>query len=226
MLGGNNEATNTAKEYYPAYKKEDGTEVPAINTLGLDLDGGGTPSTESQTYTISFNGQNVESQEGFFSFGEKHNFNTKFTGTYDGMTFNSGLKMESTTQVAFTTNAVGTITIVQSTWSDYTIKLDGTELAISSATTPTSSTGVRVYKEAIAAGNHKITRGSGESGLFYVEVKTMGTSSISEVNTDTPIGTEYYSLQGMRISKPTSGAYIRLDRMADGSSRSWKVAIK
>ena len=226
MLGGNDDATNAAKEYYPAYKKEDGTEVPAINTLGLDLGGGGTPSTESQTYTISFNGQNVESQEGFFSFGEKHNFNSKFTGTYDGMTFNSGLKMESTTQVAFTTNAVGTITIVQSTWSDYTIKLDGTELAISSATTPTSSTGVRVYKEAIAAGNHKITRGSGESGLFYVEVKTMGTSSISEVNTGSPIGTEYYSLQGMRISKPTSGAYIRLDRMADGSSRSWKVAIK
>ena len=227
MLGGNGDATDAAKEYYPAYKKEDGTEVEAINTLGLDLGGGGvTPSGEGQTYTISFNGQNVESQEGFFSFGEKHNFNSKFTGTYDGMTFSSGLKMEGTTQVAFTTNSVGTVTIVQSTWSDYTIKLDGTELPIESATTPASSTGVRVYSEAIAAGEHKITRGSGESGIFFVMVKTTGTSSISEVKTGSAVATEYYTLQGMRISEPTSGAYIRLDHMADGSSRSRKVVVK
>jgi hypothetical protein len=228
MLGGNGDAADAAKEYYPAYKKADGTAVAAVNTLGLDLgDGGGsTPSVESKTYTVSFNGQNVESPEGFFTYGAKHNFNPKFTGTYDGVNYTSGLKMEGTTQVAFTTDAVGNVTIVQSTWSDYTIKLDGTELAVSSAKTPTSSTDVRVYTEAIAAGSHSITRGSGESGLFYVEVKTMGTTNISELKSAEPIATEYYNLQGMRISKPMSGAFIRLDRMADGSSRSRKVVVK
>ena len=39
MLGGNADAEEAAKDYYPAYKKEDGTAVEAINTLGLDLSG-------------------------------------------------------------------------------------------------------------------------------------------------------------------------------------------
>ena len=223
MLGGNADATDAAKEYYPAYKKEDGTPVEAINTLGLDLDGGTDPSQESKTYSVSFNGNDIESPEGFFTYDGKHNFNSKFTGTYNGMTFISGLKMEGTTNVSFTTEAVGTVTIVQSTWSDYTIKLDGTELDLQSATTPAGSTGVRVYQQAIAAGSHSVTRGNGESGLFYIEVKTGGGVSSINAPKNTMLSRKFYNLQGQPIDKPHRGAYISVERYANGTTISKKV---
>jgi hypothetical protein len=75
--------------------------------------------------------------------------------------------------VAFTATYLSTVTIVQSTWSNYTIKFDDEELDVASATTPTGSSGVRVYTLTnVAAGEHRITRGNGESGLFFVEVNT------------------------------------------------------
>ena len=223
MLGGNADATDAAKEYYPAYKKEDGTPVEAINTLGLDLDGGTDPSQESKTYSVSFNGNDIENPTGFFTYDGKHNFNSKFTGTYNGMPFSSGLKMEGTTNVSFTTEAVGTVTIVQSTWSDYTIKLDGTELDLQSATTPAGSTGVRVYQQAIAAGSHSVTRGNGESGLFYIEVKTGGGVSSINAPKNTMLSRKFYNLQGQPIDKPHRGAYISVERYANGTTISKKV---
>ena len=223
MLGGNADATDAAKEYYPAYKKEDGTPVEAINTLGLDLDGGTDPSQESKTYSVSFNGNDIENPTGFFTYDGKHNFNSKFTGTYNGMAFISGLKMEGTTNVSFTTEAVGTVTIVQSTWSDYTIKLDGTELDLQSATTPAGSTGVRVYQQAIAAGSHSVTRGNGESGLFYIEVKTGGGVSSINAPKNTMLSRKFYNLQGQPIDKPHRGAYISVERYANGTTISKKV---
>ena len=223
MLGGNADATDAAKEYYPAYKKEDGTPVEAINTLGLDLDGGTDPSQESKTYSVSFNGNDIESPEGFFTYDGKHNFNSKFTGTYNSMAFISGLKMEGTTNVSFTTEAVSTVTIVQSTWSDYTIKLDGTELDLQSATTPAGSTGVRVYQQAIAAGSHSVTRGNGESGLFYIEVKTGGGASSINAPKNTVLSHKFYNLQGQPIDKPHRGAYISVERYANGTTISKKV---
>ena len=77
--------------------------------------------------------------------------------------------MESTTKILFTTTEESTVTIVQSTWSDNTINFDGAELAIASAA---DGTGCRIYTlTEVAAGNHNITRGSGESGLFYIKVE-------------------------------------------------------
>ena len=55
MLSGNADAEDAAKEYYPAYKKVDGTLVEAINTLGVDL----TPAGIS---TIATNAQTVGTQ--------------------------------------------------------------------------------------------------------------------------------------------------------------------
>ena len=77
--------------------------------------------------------------------------------------------MESTTRIGFTTAFVSRVTIVQSTWSANTIKLDDIELAVASAV---EGTGCRIYTVAnVAAGDHVIGRGSGESGLFYVKVE-------------------------------------------------------
>ena len=124
----------------------------------------------------------VSTPEGFFkSVGEKWSWNSKFTGgEYDGISFSQGLKMESTTKIGFTTEAVSTVTIVQSTWSDNTIKLDDDELAVADAT---EGTGCRIYTVTdVAAGDHTIGRGSGESGLFYVKVEWETTKTVTFIN--------------------------------------------
>ena len=132
-------------------------------------------------YKISFNGANKEFKNGteveagdFFSWNaSKHNFNTKFKDcTYDGIDYTSGLKMEGATSVSWTSAATATVTIVQSTWSDNTIKLDGSELAVNNAV---SGTGCRIYTITdVAAGAHSMTRGSGESGVFAIIVEYTG----------------------------------------------------
>ena len=213
MLAGNDDAKDVAKEYYPAYKQEDGTAVETINTLGVDLGGGGSgddPGVEAKTITVSFNGSDVESEAGYFSYGDgKHNFNTKFTGKFNGMEFSQGLKMEGTTQVKFTTTAKATITIVQSTWSDHTLKFDGTELPLTTASAPDNSEGVRVYTLSnIAAGNHQITRGSGESGIFLVDVSEGNTTAIQTIKA-VSANNAIYNLSGQRVDENYRGIVIR-----------------
>ena len=136
----------------------------------------------ADVYKISFNGSNAEFKNGksvdagtFFSWNtSKHNFNTKFNGcTYDGVSYTSGLKMEGATQVSWTSAAEATVTIVQSTWSANTIKLDGNELDVAGAT---GIKGGRVYTiSSVSAGAHSVTRGSGENGIFAIIVEYTGT---------------------------------------------------
>ena len=226
MVNENAEAEEAAKEYYPAYKKEDGTQVEAINTLGLDLTGNtGGGTGETKIYTVSFNGTDNENPVGYFGYGSpwdeststgnKHNFNPKFAGTYGDITFTSGLKMEGSTLVQFTTTApTSTVIIVQSTWSDKTIKFDDTELAVATATTPTGSTGVRVYTiTGVGAGEHKITRGNGESGLLYVEVQEESATGITLPTAKTTQGDGItYNLAGQRVNSSYKGIVIRNGR--------------
>lgn len=132
-------------------------------------------------YKLQLNGKNVEIVNGetsssltFFSYNSaKHNFNTKFNGaTYDGVDYTSGLKMEGATSVSWSSSASSTVTIVQSTWSSNTIKFDGEELAVADAE---SGTNCRVYTiTGVNAGEHSMTRGSGESGVFAITVEYTG----------------------------------------------------
>jgi hypothetical protein len=120
--------------------------------------------------TVYLNGT-VQSSSDYFSYNaDKHNYNTKFNGcTYDGISYSTGLKMEGATQITWTSTEKANVTIVQSTWSDKTIKFDGTELAIADAS---AITGGRVYTIAdVEAGDHSVTRGGGESGIFAIIVE-------------------------------------------------------
>ena len=214
MLAGNADAEESAKEYYPAYRQEDGTAVDAINTLGVDLSGGGSgddPGSEAKTVTVSFNGTDLESEAGYFSYGDgKHNFNSKFTGKYNGMEFSQGLKMEGSTLVKFTTTAKAAVTVVQSTWSDNTLKFDNTELSLSTASTPDGSEGVRVYTLSnVAAGNHQIARGSGESGIFLVGVREGTATIIHHPSSITHQPSPIYNLSGQRVDACYKGFVIR-----------------
>ena len=214
MLAGNDDAKDAAKEYYPAYKQEDGTAVEAINTLGVDLNGGGSgegQSTEAKTVTVAFNGSDIESESGYFTYGDgKHNFNAKFAGNYNGQVFSQGLKMEGSTLVNFTTTAAkATIIIVQSTWSEHTLKFDNTELPLSTANTPDDSEGVRAYTLSnVAAGNHQIARGSGESGILLVEVHEGTATAIQDIKVNVT-GDTTYNLAGRRADATYKGIVIR-----------------
>lgn len=213
MLQGNADSEEAAKEYYPQYTKEDGTVVEAINTLGLDLSGTAGPSQEAALYTVSFNSSDIETPEGFFTYEGNHNFNSKFAGVYDGMTFNSGLKMEGSTVIKFTTGSPSTVTIVQSTWSTHTIRLDGEELSVASATTPndTKNKNIRIYTLTdVPAGDHSITRGSGESGLFYIEVQTYGTNGVTAPHASATVANgAIYNLSGQRVNSNYRGLVIK-----------------
>lgn len=126
-----------------------------------------------ETFTFNLGVKNGESTPStFFSHDTsgKWSWNSKFSGgKYDGISFDTGLKMEGSTKILFTTTETSTVTIVQSTWSAATINLDATELAVADAA---AGTGCRIYTvENVEAGDHTITRGSGESGLFYVKVE-------------------------------------------------------
>ena len=124
----------------------------------------------------------VSTPAGFFkSVGEKWSWNSKFTGAeYDGIQFSQGLKMEGATKIGFTTTEVSTVTIVQSTWSDKTITFDDAELAVADAV---AGTGCRIYTvKDVAAGDHVIGRGSGESGLFYVKVEWETLKTVTFIN--------------------------------------------
>ncbi len=129
-------------------------------------------------YKITFNGSDAQSTTGYFTNGGNHNFNTKFNGcTYDGVTYTSGLKMEGSTTVSWTSTATATVTIVQSTWETksaiQTIKLDG--VALDQSTADKSTTGCIIYTITdVVAGSHSMTRGSGESGVFAIHVKYTG----------------------------------------------------
>ena len=224
----NADAAQGVNEYYPTVAKAEGIAYydgsPAEGSGGQ---GGETP-VEAKDYTVSFNGSDVQSTANYFSFGNsenKHNFNSKFTGSYDGMEFTKGLKMEGTTLIEFTNASTATVIIVQSTWSENTIKLDGEELSIATASTPDGSDGVRVYTiEGVAPGNHKIQRGSGESGVFSVVVREGGTSAIAKpAVSGTVVSTEYYDLQGRRIEEPTHGVMIRVERMSNGQKKVTKM---
>lgn len=149
---------------------------------------------------VSFNGEDDQNEANFFTFEGKHNFNTKFTGaTYAGIDFTSGLKMESSTTINFTTTVESTVTIVQSTLTDKTNKFDGTELAVADAVAE-EGTGYRVYTITdVEAGDHSITRGSGENGLFYISVE-FTTAPVSDPVTSVTISGEEACYVGKTIT--------------------------
>ena len=161
---------------------------------------------------VAFNGGAVQSKAGYYTLPETCNYDDKYTGcTYDSITFTKGLKMEEGKQISFTVGSVGnntvnnaTVTIVQSDWESdekphgtpKTIKFDNTELDVKKAD---SIPGGKVYVlRQVAPGNHTITRGSGESGIFYVAVDIPFTAYAPYIDKKSlptePVSDDYYGI--------------------------------
>ena len=188
-----------------------------------------TVQTIVSTNTYTLNGSEVSDPEGYFthdtSDGAKFSFNNKFKdASYDGITFTKGLKMEGSTKVMFTTSNKANITIVQSDWESNdvvhgtpkTIKFDGTEQDVATAAT---GTGCRIYTLTnVSAGSHTITRGSGESGLFYVKVVEYTETEQSTINTDyTKTANDYLNptVSGMTTQNITVSGMQAYDAFTD-----------
>ncbi|MDD2797260.1 MAG: T9SS type A sorting domain-containing protein [Bacteroidales bacterium] len=78
--------------------------------------------------------------------------------TYAGLTLTQCLKMESSTNIAFSTIGDGTLTLVFGSTYTGTIKVDGTVFA------PISG----IINVPLTAGSHTIAKGSGSNYLFYI----------------------------------------------------------
>lgn len=138
-------------------------------------------AAKGDIYELIFNGSNVvrlngtplEDPSTFFTYNSaKHNFNAKFKDcSYAGIDFTKGLKMEGATLVQWTATADAKVTILQSSWSENTILFDGEALLQDDDHAELIQGGI-LYKpiENVPAGTHTITRGSGETGLFYVRI--------------------------------------------------------
>lgn len=84
------------------------------------------------------------------------------TVTYNSLSLTQCLKMESTTNIAFTTTQAGTLTLVYNGTYAGSIKVDGTTYNITST--------ANTITVQLAAGSHTIIKGSGSTYLFYMSV--------------------------------------------------------
>jgi pectate lyase len=109
------------------------------------------------------------------------NLSTSYgTVTYQGLTLTQCLKMESGTNISFTTTSEATLTLVFNPDYTGTVKIDGTTY------TPSSTNGI-VTISSLPAGSHTIVKGSGSSYLFYMSTVYNSISGISNTNQSTSI---------------------------------------
>ncbi|WP_243349529.1 T9SS type A sorting domain-containing protein [Parabacteroides sp. FAFU027] len=141
----------------------------------------GTPATGSGTITVSTSGTTTGDMiQNFTASGTASTFytingnlSTSYGSvTYAGLALTQCLKMESSTNIAFTTAASSTLTLVFNSAYTGTVKIDGT--------TYTPSAGMITLN--LTAGSHTILKGSGSSYLFYMSI-SFGTSGVESSET-------------------------------------------
>ena len=180
---------------------------------------------------VRLNGTTLEDPSVFFAYNSaKHNFNNKFKGcSYAGVDFTKGLKMEGATLVQWTATADAKVTILQSSWSENTILFDGE--ALDQSTAELIEGGI-LYKaiENVPAGTHQITRGSGETGLFYVRIDYTGEEKVrltdAEISADktglvtiAPVANAKeirYTIDGTNPSEENGEIYTAPFKVEDG----------
>ena len=129
-----------------------GTPVSLSGTVTLST-GGTTPSDVVHNFTLS------GKTSTFFNI--TGNLSTSYgTASYDGLTLTQCLKMETSTNISFTTTEPGTLTLVFGSSYTGTINVDGTIISPSGG----------IITRTLAAGTHTILKGSGTNNLFYMKL--------------------------------------------------------
>jgi hypothetical protein len=132
------------------------------------------------TYTVAFDGADNQTVEGWFTFTGNHSFHTKYTGTYDGVGYAKGLKLESSSEISFTTEAKSKVILVQSLASNGTnyFGFDKNYLSVADRVDDaTNNVGVYTLND-VAAGTHTVTRGTGETGILFIRVEEEASNTV------------------------------------------------
>lgn len=136
---------------------------PLVGIFGSTAEpGGGTEDPGQIEGTITCNFEAGAPSNSLFTVTGNYS-GSKGSVTVDGTTYNKCLKMESATQVAFTTSAEMTMTLYMGTAdSKCSIKADGTKLAGDMATHTITTT--------LAAGSHTLTKAD-SCNLFLIKLE-------------------------------------------------------
>ena len=166
-----------------------GTPTATVSYTVTTSGQSGTPVSISGTITVtSGSGSSGAMIHNFTTDGKTSSFysitgnlSTSYgTVTYQGLTLTQCLKMESGTNISFTTTSEATLTLVFNPDYTGTVKIDGTTY------TPSSTNGI-VTISSLPAGSHTIVKGSGSSYLFYMSTVYNSISGISNTNQSTSI---------------------------------------
>jgi len=131
----------------------DSTSTTVVDTTKVDTVVTIPPADRIQNFTLSGKTSTFYAITG--------NLSTSYGSvTYAGLTLTQCLKIESSTNITFTTTQSGTLALVFNSAYSGTVKIDGT--------TYTPSAGL--ISVTIAAGSHTLIKGSGSSYLFYMSV--------------------------------------------------------
>lgn len=144
-------------------KDENGEEIED-NPNGGDNPVVETKYADGKSFDFS---KTINDESGVFkNTGEKYNSRSSEV-TVDGVTYKSGLKMESSTQLSFELQEKATLTIIVSArYEDPTnIKIDGEEYSIDAG----AAVGYKITLE-LEKGVHTINRGNKESVLYYISL--------------------------------------------------------
>lgn len=191
---------------------------------GISASAQGSVSWPDEKYLVIGPSNGTSSESGLvFTKSSKYtiqSFSSSGTSKFNGQSFTYGLKHESGTSTAFTTTAVSTITIVQSTIvnGDTQMKLGSTELSAWEDATKTTYSGedntttnqnIHVYTiPNVPAGTYSIERVSGQPYMLYVGITYTGaqvavvdpvislTESTLSINCETAEAAIYYTTDG------------------------------
>ena len=155
------------------------------------------------------------SPEGFATIDGDINYNSNYTGTYNGKSYAKGLKMQSGNVINFATiSASCDLVVVQSTSTNggNNIKIDDTNFASDYDTKysyDVTADKIRVYViKGITAGSHTIKRASNEMGILYVGVTEAPTPTCATPVISPADGSIFGGYQSVTITCETGGAAI------------------
>ncbi len=231
VIEGNAGGDDAVKEYFPAYTKEDGTHVEAINMPEQPEEGQEVNYVLSQDTNV---GPNTNASYAFDYGITITNGNSKNYSTGN----NSGIKYSA--DVQYTINIPTYIAIDKISFSGYDNYATGNSYIKELAGTEYAETDY-LFPQKDASGNaqvvsHTIEFASpvanaitftpgGKQVVWVITLSgTKGTTGIRTVsNNATVVATEYYDLNGRRLTTPQRGISICVQRLADGSTTATKV---
>lgn len=134
--------------------------VTTTGTAGASISGSGTISVNGLPAGDQIHNFTVDALNStFYTFTSANMNSTAGSATYDGLTLTARLKIESATNISYSTSSLSTLTLVFDPTFNGPIKLDGVSY--------TATSGVLVIPS-VSIGNHAITKGN-SANLFYIK---------------------------------------------------------